>query len=121
MIDSEKLACQVGVFVDFIGKDKRMTLEEIKKIAVPACREFGVKRLDVFGSLARGEGGSGSDVDLLVEFEDPHLKSSKRFFGLLHHLEDALRCEVDLLTVHGLKNPYFRRRVLRERVTIYAG
>ena len=29
-----------------------MTLEEIKKIAVPVCREFHVKKLDVFGSLA---------------------------------------------------------------------
>ena len=98
-----------------------MTLEEIKKVAVPACREFGVKRLDVFGSLARGGGASGSDVDLLVEFEDANLKPSKRFFGLLHHLEDALGCEIDLLTVSGLRNPYFRRRVLEERISIYEG
>ena len=43
----------------------------------------------------------------------------RRFFGLLHHLEDALGCEVDLLTVNGLRNPYFKRRVLEERVPIY--
>jgi hypothetical protein len=98
-----------------------MTLEEIKKIAVPACRAFQVKRLDLFGSLARGEGTSGSDVDLLVEFEEPDPQLTRRFFGLLHHLEDALGCEVDLLTVRGLKNPYFRRRVLKERVNIYGG
>ena len=98
-----------------------MTLEEIKQVAVPACREFKVKRLDLFGSLARGEGTTASDVDLLVEFEAPDLHPSKRFFGLLHQLEDALRCEVDLLTVSGLRNPYFRRRVLQERVNIYGG
>jgi predicted nucleotidyltransferase len=98
-----------------------MRLEEIKRIAVPACREFGVRRLDLFGSLARGEGVSGSDVDLLVEFEEPALNPSKRFFGLLHRLEDALGCEVDLLTLSGLRNPYFRRRVLKERVNIYGG
>lgn len=98
-----------------------MTLEEIKKVAGPACREFQVKRLDLFGSLARDEGTSGSDVDLLVEFEAPDLKPSKRFFGLLHHLEDALGCKVDLLTVSGLRNPYFRHRVLKERVNIYGG
>ena len=98
-----------------------MTLEEIKKIAVPACKAFKVKRLDLFGSLARGVGTSGSDVDLLVEFEEPDLHLSKRFFGLLHHLEDAFGCEVDLLTVRGLKNPYFRRRVLEERVNLYGG
>jgi len=98
-----------------------MTLEEIKQVAVPACREFKVKRLDLFGSLARGEGTTASDVDLLVEFEEPDVHPSKRFFGLLHHLEDALRCEVDLLTVRSLSNPYFRRRVLTERVNIYGG
>ena len=98
-----------------------MTLEEIKQAAVPACREFKVKRLDLFGSLARGEGTTASDVDLLVEFEEPDVHPSKRFFGLLHHLEDALRCEVDLLTVRSLSNPYFRRRVLTERVNIYGG
>lgn len=98
-----------------------MTLEEIKKVAVPACREFRVKRLDLFGSLVRGEGTSGSDVDLLVEFADSDLRPSERFFGLLHHLEDALGCEVDLLTISGLRNPYFRRRVLKERMNIYEG
>ena len=98
-----------------------MTLEEIKQVAVPACREFKVKRLDLFGSLARGEGTTASDVDLLVEFEEPELHPSRRFFGLLHHLEDALRCEVDLLTASSLSNPYFCRRVLKERVNIYGG
>ncbi len=96
-----------------------MTFEEIKKVAMPACREFKVKRLDLFGSLARGEATAESDVDLLVEFEEPDLQPSKRFFGLLHDLEDALGCEVDLLTLGGLKNPYFRRSVLKRRVSVY--
>ena len=91
------------------------------KVAVLACRTFTVKRLDFFGSLARGEETSRSDVDLLVEFEEPNVHPSKRFFGLLHHLEDALGCKVGLLTVSGLRNPYFHARVLKERVTIYGG
>jgi uncharacterized protein len=102
-------------------KDTWMTLEEIKQVAVPACREFKVKRLDLFGSRARGEGATASDIDLLVEFEEPDLHPAKRFFGLLHRLEDALGCEVDLLTISSLRNPYFRRRVLKERVNIYGG
>jgi predicted nucleotidyltransferase len=98
-----------------------MTLEEIKKVAEPACREFKVKRLDLFGSLARGEGTAQSDVDLLVEFEEPDVDLSKRFFGLLHHLEDVLGCDVDLLTVSSLRNPFFCRRVFKERKNIYGG
>ena len=96
-----------------------MTIEEIKEIAVPACREFRVKRLDLFGSLSRSQGTAVSDVDLIVEFEDPTMFPSKRFFGLLHHLEDKLNCKVDLLTFNGLRNPYFRRSILDDRVNIY--
>ena len=78
-------------------RDPLRTLEEIKEVAVPACQEFNVKRLDLFGSLARGEGTAESDVDLLVEFEETDLYPSKRFFGFLHHLEDVLGCEVERL------------------------
>jgi uncharacterized protein len=97
-----------------------MTVEDIRRIASPACDHYGVKRLDLFGSLARGDNSPASDVDLLVEFENPDLHPSKRFFGLLHYLEDTLRCGVDLLTINGLRNPYFRRRVTEEKVNIYA-
>lgn len=96
-----------------------MTLEEIKKVALPACSEFNVKRLYLFGSHACGNETSDSDVDLLVEFEEPHRHLSKRFFGLLHYFEDQLGVKVDLLTPSSLKNPYFRERALAERVNIY--
>ena len=98
-----------------------MTLEEIRRVVAPACQEFNVTRLDVFGSVARGESVERSDVDLLVEFRDPATKAAKRFFGLLHKLEDALGCQVDLLTVSGLRNPFFKKRVLKERVLLYEG
>jgi hypothetical protein len=98
-----------------------MTLDELRKAVLPACQEFGVHRLDAFGSVARGSAGSGSDVDLIVEFSDPDRKPAKRFFGLLHRLEDTLGCGVDLLTLRGLRNPYFKERVLRERVVVYEG
>jgi len=98
-----------------------MRIDEIKNAVLPACREFGVRRLDAFGSVVRGEGSPSSDVDLLVEFDDPDSNPAKRFFGFLHFLEDTLGCKVDLLTLESLRNPYFRKRVLRERVPIYEG
>jgi predicted nucleotidyltransferase len=98
-----------------------ITIDEIKKAALPLCREFNVYRLDIFGSTASGTARISSDVDFLVEFKDPNQSPAKRFFGLLHSLEDTLGCEVDLLTINGLKNPYFKHRVLAERVLIYEG
>jgi predicted nucleotidyltransferase len=96
-----------------------MTLDEIRQRVLPACQEFNVKRLDVFGSFARSRETDASDLDFLVEFHDPDYRPSKRFFGLLHRLEDTFQCDVDLLTLSGLRNPFFRDRVLRERTSIY--
>ncbi|MBU0676674.1 MAG: nucleotidyltransferase domain-containing protein [Verrucomicrobia bacterium] len=48
-----------------------MNIEEIKMVAEPACERFRVKRLDAFGSTARGTAKETSDVDLLVEFKEP--------------------------------------------------
>ena len=62
-----------------------------------------------------------SDLDLLVEFREPATRPAKRFFGLLHSIEDALACQVDLVALPGLRNPYFRKRVLEERVPLYEG
>ncbi len=98
-----------------------MNVEDIKKGVGPACREFGVHRLDAFGSIARGTATATSDVDLLVEFSSPERAPAKRFFGLLHKLEAAFGCEVDLLTINSLRNPYFKARVLRERIPVYVG
>jgi len=98
-----------------------MTLEEIREAALPACRKFGVRRLDAFGSTARGTATASSDVDLLVEFKDPARTPARRFFGLLHYLEGSPACDVDLLTVGGMRNPYFMRPAIEERVPIHEG
>ncbi len=78
-----------------------------------ALERFGVKSLSVFGSVARGDAGEHSDVDLLVEFEAP-----VGFFELARlqrHLEQVLGAEVDLVTPGGLRAS-MRERILREAV-----
>ena len=73
-----------------------MRLKEIERLVLPACRKFEVKRLDVFGSVARGQEKDPRDLDFLVEFDKPRHLPSKRFFGLLHHLEDIFDRPIDL-------------------------
>ena len=60
---------------------------------------FGVKRLAIFGSVARGEATSDSDVDVLVEFEGP--ATFDQYMRLKGFLEEALGRPVDLLTEEG--------------------
>ncbi len=92
-----------------------MTLDNIREIAIPACEKFDVKRLDVFDSFARAEGTEASDIDFPVEFDRPDIKPSKRFFGLLHQLENEFHCKIDIVTFNGLRNPYLRERIFKER------
>ena len=98
-----------------------MKLKEIERLVLPVCRKFEVKPLDVFGSVAREEEKNPRDLDFLVEFDKPRHLPSKRFFGLLHHLEDVFDRPIDLVTTSAIRNPYFRERVMRERKYVYEG
>ena len=78
-------------------------------------RRFGVKRIGIFGSHARGEERETSDVDVLVEFVEP---SFDNFMDLAFFLEDLFGREVDLVTTRGL-SPYIAPFV--EREVVWAG
>jgi hypothetical protein len=64
-------------------------------------RQFGVRRLALFGSVARGEATPASDVDVLVEFSGP--ADSRRYFGLQFYIEDLVSRPVNLVTTKGLR------------------
>jgi len=78
-------------------------------------KQFGVKSLLLFGSVARDEATSKSDVDLLVEFNRP--VGYFGLFALQDYLEKLLGCSVDLGTPNSLK-PYVRERILRELIRV---
>jgi len=73
---------------------------------------LGVLRLGLFGSFARDEAQSSSDVDLLVEFA-PEAKTFDAFMQLAFLLEDALGRPVELVTPESL-SPYLGPRILEE-------
>lgn len=64
-------------------------------------RMMKVQRLSIFGSVARGDSHSSSDVDFLVEFSVP--VTFDLFFDLKHFLEDLLEGPIDLVTFTSLK------------------
>jgi uncharacterized protein len=64
-------------------------------------KEFGVAALHVFGSVARGEDGPASDLDVLVDFQGP--ASFARFMDLRIFLEDTLGLRIDLVTRAALR------------------
>lgn len=64
-------------------------------------RALGVRRLALFGSVARNEAKPDSDVDLLLEFE-PGMKSYDRFLAIAETLEELLGRRIELITKEGL-------------------
>ena len=86
------------------------------------CRRFGVTRLEVFGSAARGADfdPQRSDIDFLVAY-DTHsdLSPLQRHFGLAQALEALFGRPVDLVEESAVHNPYVRAGINRSREAVY--
>lgn len=97
-----------------------VTIKTLQRELPRLCQKHKIAYVDAFGSIARDEGDEKSDIDLIIEFEEPRLEAiSQRYFGFLHDMEDTFHCKVDLLTQKSLKNPYLIESINKDRVRIY--
>jgi predicted nucleotidyltransferase len=90
-------------------------LSSLKKLKGEVIREYSVKTIGVFGSVARNEGTEQSDLDLLVEFSKP--VGFVTFMRLENFLSERLGERVDLVTSDSLK-PVIRQDVLAEVIYV---
>jgi predicted nucleotidyltransferase len=87
------------------------------------CREYRVRRLDVFGSILTDQfDPARSDVDFVVEYLPgtdlgPWLT---RYFDLRDALSAAVGLQADVLMANAVSNPYLRRSIERNHFTVYA-
>ncbi len=89
---------------------RQQTLEVLTKLKPKLVKRFGVTRLALFGSTARNEARTDSDIDIVVAFDGP--ATSKKYFGVQFLLEGALGCPVDLVTKKALRpelKPFIER------------
>lgn len=86
------------------------------------CRRFGVRRLELFGSAARGDfDPATSDLDFFVEFADAGFAgAADRYFGLLEGLEELFGRKIDLVDIRAARNPFFLAEASKHRTTLYA-
>jgi predicted nucleotidyltransferase len=94
--------------IDRLLREKR---EEILRIA----HQRGAYNVRVFGSVARGEAGPGSDIDLLIDYEPGYNLFDHS--GLKQDLEKLLGREVDLVT-EGCLREHIRSQVLKQAVLL---
>lgn len=92
------------------------TLEEIREKTKPIAILYGIQSLGVFGSYARNEAVSGSDVDICVE--KGAIRSLWQYFEFVNELEKVLGCHVDVVTTE-IEDKDFLDRIFKERVLLY--
>ena len=97
-------------------------LERHRQQLADLCKKYNVRRLDVFGSAARGDFDEAtSDVDLLVEFDDmPHADRADAYLGFLTAVEALLGRRIDLVEAGAVRNPYLLRGIEKSRELVYA-
>ena len=76
-------------------------IDKLKKQYPYLSSQFGVKRIGLFGSVAKQKETSDSDIDIVVELNKP---IGFRFISLVEYLEELFGKKVDVLTKEGIKN-----------------
>lgn len=94
----------------------RYTINEIKNRTVPIAKAYGIERMGLFGSYARGEAKDDSDIDLYIE--RGKLKSLLQYFAFVDELESVLECHVDVVTT-GIEDKQFLSSIMQEGVLLY--
>jgi hypothetical protein len=90
--------------------------EEIKNMIISILVRHGIKKILVFGSYARNEATSNSDLDLIVEF--PEGSSLLDHIGIEFELSETLKMKIDLLSQNGI-SPYIKDKIMKEAIVIY--
>jgi len=95
---------------------RKYTENELKEIIIPIAKSYGVERVFLFGSCARGDQNENSDLDLRIDKGDISDYFVLSAFNL--DIEDALNETVDVITTGSLDS-YFLDKIKNEEVLIY--
>ena len=94
--------------------------DRFKENARQLCKQFGISRLSVFGSVARGDDNDSSDIDFLAEFDSPMPATMPdRFLGFLEEAKKRYNRPIQLMTPNMIRNPHLKRSIDRDLTVIH--
>ena len=96
--------------------DKSYTIVELQRLINPIAKRYGVERVLLFGSYARGEAKPESDIDLRIDHGD--IKDYFELYGFHQELETILSGTVDIVTTGSLEDK-FLSRIADEEVVLF--
>lgn len=98
-----------------------LLIEKNREAIATLCRRHGVRKLEVFGSILRGDfDPARSDVDVLVEFEANAAGSFTNFLDLKESLQAVFGRAVDLVELCAVRNRRLRHYIERSKSPVYA-
>ncbi len=92
------------------------TIDEIKVKVYPIAKNYGIRRVSLFGSYARGTANDNSDIDICID--KGRMRSLIQYFAFINDLEKSLQCHVDVVT-SGIQDEEFLNNILRDEVLLY--
>src|SRR5438105_3597235 len=98
------------------------SVAELRALLRPFCQKHRIRRLDVFGSAARGQATPNSDVDLLVTLDDSTRVSTADLLEMAGEAEELVGGPVDFVLRHSLEkspNHLARQVILASAVCVY--
>jgi predicted nucleotidyltransferase len=99
-------------------KNKHLyNLDEIIRIVAPIAKKYGVHKVSLFGSYAKGEAGEGSDLDFRI-VDRGTLRGLIQLAGFQLALEDGFGVPIDVLTDDALSAD-FRSKISSDEVIVY--
>ncbi|MFH2060250.1 MAG: nucleotidyltransferase domain-containing protein [Pseudomonadota bacterium] len=87
----------------------------LKKYKKEQSKQFGVIKMGVFGSVARGSANDGSDIDIVVELSKRNLLNR---IGLKMSLENFLGAPVDIVAYREDLSPLLKERITRDVIYV---
>jgi predicted nucleotidyltransferase len=92
------------------------TIEDIKTKVSGTARQYGVKKVYLFGSYANGKANHESDIDICIE--KGNIQTLFELSGFCQDLEDTLGNKVDVVTTTGMTGE-FKEQIEKDMVLIY--
>ena len=103
----------INILVATIMKTTKEYLQLLQAYKLQSAIRYGISRIGIFGSVARGEQQEGSDVDVYVELSSPDL------FSLVHikdELQQLFGCPVDIVRLRDNMNELLKRSIIEEGI-----
>lgn len=95
--------------------DRESVIQIIRAFAQKSSSRYGIQRIGIFGSLARGTIQEESDVDVVVELDRQDLFN---LIGIKQDLEETLHTHVDIVSYRDSMNPFLKKRIDAEAVYV---